>query len=106
MYPTLPYWVDWGPILVAVVASYLVANVIIVCSKYRQNQRIGQKTQDLALSSSSMKSPVPVTIITGYLGVGKTTLFNNILRSSQHKRRILALVNEFGDAAIDHQLLV
>lgn len=39
---------------------------------------------------------VPVTIVTGYLGAGKTTFLNFIL-TEQHDRRIAVILNEFGE---------
>ena len=47
---------------------------------------------------------VPVTIITGFLGCGKTTLVNHILQNESSKR-ILVIENEIGDESIDHELL-
>lgn len=41
---------------------------------------------------------VPVTLITGFLGAGKTTLVHHILNAS-HKHRIAVIVNEFGDTS-------
>ncbi|CAD6344038.1 unnamed protein product [Miscanthus lutarioriparius] len=41
-------------------------------------------------------SPVGVTIITGYLGAGKSTLVNYIL-NEQHGKRIAVILNEFGE---------
>jgi G3E family GTPase len=49
--------------------------------------------------------PVPVTLLVGFLGSGKTTLANRIL-SEQHDQRIAVIVNEFGDVGIDGQLIV
>src|SRR5262249_37220346 len=49
--------------------------------------------------------PVPVTLLVGFLGSGKTTLANRIL-SEQHNQRIAVIVNEFGDVGIDGQLIV
>src|SRR5499426_1305859 len=49
--------------------------------------------------------PVPVTLLVGFLGSGKTTLANRIL-SAQHGQRIAVIVNEFGDVGIDGQLIV
>lgn len=47
---------------------------------------------------------IPVTIITGFLGAGKTTFVNNILQKYSDTR--FALVeNEFGDVAIDTKLI-
>mgnify|MGYP001399654587 CR=1 FL=1 len=46
----------------------------------------------------------PVTILGGYLGSGKTTLVNHMLRNNTNKR-IAILVNEFGDLPIDEDLI-
>lgn len=48
---------------------------------------------------------IPVTIVTGFLGSGKTTLINHILEG-QHGRKIAVIVNEFGEIGIDGQLMV
>ncbi|AEF88706.1 cobalamin synthesis protein P47K [Delftia sp. Cs1-4] len=50
-------------------------------------------------------SLIPVTILTGFLGSGKTSLLNRILRD-QHGHRIAVIENEFGEAGIDNELLV
>jgi cobalamin biosynthesis protein CobW len=47
---------------------------------------------------------IPVTIITGFLGAGKTTLIRQLLQNPQG-RRIAVLVNEFGEVGIDGDLL-
>ncbi|PSL45491.1 cobalamin biosynthesis protein CobW [Chitinophaga niastensis] len=47
---------------------------------------------------------VPVTIITGFLGSGKTTLISHLLRNNQG-RRLAVIVNEFGAMGIDGDLI-
>ncbi|MBV6658153.1 MAG: cobalamin biosynthesis protein CobW, partial [Devosiaceae bacterium] len=47
-----------------------------------------------------MTSPIPATIITGFLGAGKTTLIQNLIRTAGGKRLAL-IVNEFGDLGFD-----
>jgi|TARA_B110000971_G_scaffold221701_1_gene270007 G3E family GTPase len=48
---------------------------------------------------------IPVTVITGFLGSGKTTLVNRIL-TEQHGRKVAVIVNEFGEVSIDGQLII
>ena len=49
------------------------------------------------------KSRVPVTLVTGFLGSGKTTLINAALRSPELSKTVV-VVNEFGEVGLDHQL--
>jgi len=42
------------------------------------------------------RTPCPVTILSGFLGSGKTTLVQHILKSPNHGRRIAVIENEFG----------
>jgi len=51
-----------------------------------------------------MAAKIPVTVITGFLGSGKTTLIRHLLQHSRG-RRIAVLVNEFGELGIDGDLL-
>lgn len=52
-----------------------------------------------------MDSPsIPITVLTGFLGSGKTTLANVMLRDAS-LRNALVLVNEVGDISIDHHLM-
>lgn len=48
---------------------------------------------------------IPVTIITGFLGAGKTTLVNHLLDQC-HDAFIGVIVNEFGEVGIDGELIV
>ncbi|MFN0251262.1 MAG: CobW family GTP-binding protein [Kofleriaceae bacterium] len=52
-----------------------------------------------------MSDRVPFTILTGWLGAGKTTALNRML-AAQHGKRIAVLVNELGRISIDTQLIV
>lgn len=47
---------------------------------------------------------VPVTLLTGFLGAGKTTLLNHLIRDPS-AGRIAVIMNEFGDAGLDHDLI-
>lgn len=47
---------------------------------------------------------IPITIITGFLGVGKTTLLHSMLKNANGKR-IAVLVNEFGEMDVDGNLI-
>ena len=50
-------------------------------------------------------SPIPITVLTGFLGSGKTTVLKR-LGELGTLDRTLVLVNEFGDVGLDHELLV
>jgi cobalamin biosynthesis protein CobW len=49
-------------------------------------------------------SKIPATIVTGFLGSGKTTLIQNVIRQSAG-RRVAVIVNEFGDKGFDGDLI-
>ncbi|KAK8244008.1 CobW domain-containing protein [Phyllosticta capitalensis] len=49
-------------------------------------------------------APIPITIITGFLGSGKTTLILNLIPQLPADYKLALLKNEFGDVAIDSQL--
>ena len=51
-----------------------------------------------------MASKIPVTIITGFLGSGKTTLIRNLIQNADG-RRLAVIVNEFGEMGIDGEIL-
>ncbi|PWJ22431.1 cobalamin biosynthesis protein CobW [Jannaschia seohaensis] len=47
---------------------------------------------------------IPATIVTGFLGAGKTTLIRHLLQNAEG-RRIALIVNEFGDLGVDGGIL-
>lgn len=49
-------------------------------------------------------APIAVTLLTGFLGAGKTTLLRHIL-NERHGFKIAVIENEFGEVAIDNQLI-
>ncbi|SEQ50111.1 CobW family GTP-binding protein [Natrinema salaciae] len=49
-------------------------------------------------------SRIPVTVVSGYLGAGKTTLINHVL-SNPGDRRVAVIVNDMGEVNIDADLL-
>lgn len=49
-------------------------------------------------------SKIPVTVITGFLGAGKTTLIRHLMANPQGKR-LAVLVNEFGTVGVDGEIL-
>ncbi|HVZ41721.1 MAG TPA: GTP-binding protein [Candidatus Kapabacteria bacterium] len=57
------------------------------------------------MNTRTSGQPVPVTIITGYLGSGKTTLLNALL-AGDHGLRVAVIQNEFGEIAVDNDLVL
>ena len=54
---------------------------------------------------AEQQNMVPVTILTGFLGSGKTTLINRVLKE-RHGQRIAVIENEFGEAGVDNDILL
>jgi len=61
-------------------------------------------TSSAAERAAEPLSTLPTVVIGGYLGAGKTTLVNHLLRQAAG-RRIAVLVNDFGDVNIDADLI-
>lgn len=55
-------------------------------------------------TETSANDTTPITVVTGFLGAGKTTLVNYILKE-QNNWKIAVLENEFGEVAIDDGLV-
>jgi cobalamin biosynthesis protein CobW len=53
---------------------------------------------------NSSLARIPCTIVTGFLGAGKTTLIRHVIANAQG-RRLAIIVNEFGDVGIDGEIL-
>ena len=53
--------------------------------------------------NTTVKGRLPVTLVTGFLGSGKTTLINKALKSPDLARTVV-VVNEFGEVGLDHKL--
>ena len=49
-------------------------------------------------------SKIPVTVVTGFLGSGKTTLIRHLIETTEG-RRLAVIVNEFGDVGVDGEIL-
>jgi G3E family GTPase len=52
----------------------------------------------------ALASKIPVTIITGFLGSGKTTLISQLVRQPE-MNRVALVINEVGEIGIDHDLV-
>ncbi len=51
-----------------------------------------------------MPAKIPATVVTGFLGAGKTTLIRHMLQNAEGKR-IALIINEFGDLGVDGDIL-
>ncbi len=60
--------------------------------------------QKSSLSTDSASSLVPVTLLTGFLGSGKTTVLNHLVAQSE-LADALVIINEFGEMALDHMMV-
>jgi cobalamin biosynthesis protein CobW len=53
---------------------------------------------------SGFARKIPATIVTGFLGAGKTTLIRHVLETA-NGRRLALIINEFGDVGVDGDIL-
>ncbi len=79
------------------------------CQLKKENSRSGTLNKRRQIyffqhHKAKMAAKIPVTVITGFLGSGKTTLIRHLLQHNQG-RRIAVMVNEFGELGIDGELL-
>ncbi|OHV78131.1 cobalamin biosynthesis protein CobW [Ensifer sp. LCM 4579] len=54
--------------------------------------------------AKTQQGKIPATVITGFLGAGKTTMIRNLLQNADGKR-IALIINEFGDLGVDGDVL-
>lgn len=105
-----------------VIGSFVLTQILVHFLQRRRLERIERKSLELcetvpagsnrtaAQADGSAKPPavagnVPITIVTGFLGSGKTTLVNRMLTSNEHGLRIAVIENELGAISIDHALI-
>ncbi|HEY8609861.1 MAG TPA: GTP-binding protein, partial [Roseomonas sp.] len=64
----------------------------------------GSATASLRVAASPASGRVPVLVVTGALGSGKTTLIRRLLADPRYDRTAV-VVNEFGEVGLDHALI-
>ena len=65
------------------------------------------KEPDIAVNgqTSAPQAAIPITVVTGFLGAGKTSLVNHLVAARSGAERIGIIVNEAGDIGLDGELL-
>jgi G3E family GTPase len=53
----------------------------------------------------AQQGPIPITVVSGFLGAGKTSLINRVVKARAGQERIGVVVNEAGEVGLDGQLL-
>ena len=89
-------------VAVVVVVSFVLTQLLLACLQRKRLQRIEEKS--LSLCAKAGTRQVPITVITGFLGSGKTTLVNRVL-TADHGKRVVVIENELGSVSIDHSLI-
>jgi G3E family GTPase len=87
-------------IILTFILSICIANYVVLLKKRHLHETL---TKLISLSPR-LSHQIPVTIVTGFLGAGKTVLLNRLL-SNPGKRKICVIENELGAVSIDHSLL-
>lgn len=106
---------EFAALIAGILCSLFVANVAAFYGKYKAHQRLQEMKKKLFSSNNKdisttegKGSRVPITLVTGFLGSGKTSLLNHILYRAPKdlNLRLMVLVNEFGRLSVDHSLLL
>ena len=100
---------DTSTTAAAVVGSFILTHVLMACMQRLRLRRIERKSLELceepvAALSAADAARLPITVVTGFLGSGKTTLVNRVLTGG-HGRRVVVIENEVGAISIDHELI-
>src|SRR4029450_12782755 len=74
------------------------------CPQAHHRPRAAGETRRAIPGAVMSVAKVPCTIVTGFLGAGKTTLVRHVLENADG-RRLAVIVNEFGDVGIDGEIL-
>lgn len=61
-------------------------------------------TSERLAGRSGGRALIPVSLLTGFLGSGKTTVLNHMLRQPELARTVV-VINEFGEIGLDHELV-
>jgi G3E family GTPase len=74
-------------------------------SRLVANQRSGQrKSKSMRPKDTDLTQRLPVSLLTGFLGSGKTTVLNHLVRQPALARTVV-VINEFGEIGLDHELV-
>eukprot|EP00039_Didymoeca_costata_P010360 m.139441 g.139441 ORF g.139441 m.139441 type:complete len:415 (+) comp14799_c0_seq1:1727-2971(+) len=88
--------------------KYQGQNGFIHCRMYKchnqQKQQQQQQYQQQPRQQQEQQEQLPITIITGFLGAGKTTFLKYLLQTQTEKKYVV-IENEFGEESIDTMLL-
>ena len=100
---------DTSTTAAAVVGSFILTHILMACMQRLRLRRIERKSLELceepvAAPSAGDAARLPITVVTGFLGSGKTTLVNRVLTGG-HGRRVVVIENEVGAISIDHELI-
>jgi len=99
-----------GKVAAVLLVTFILSQLLLSWLHAVRAKRIDRKVAQLCEQSpkhecqSNPPESLPVTLITGFLGSGKTCLVNRIL-AGDHGQRILVIENELGAISIDHELI-
>ncbi len=110
-WPWPPAWGTVAAVAAVLAGSFIMTQVLLTWMQHWRLRRIEDKSLQLCArgraadaAPAGSEKRVPITIVTGFLGSGKTTLVNRVLTGT-HGRRVVVIENEVGAISIDHELI-
>ena len=111
-WPWPPAWGTVAAVAAVLAGSFIMTQVLLTWMQHWRLRRIEDKSLQLCArgraadaAPAGSEKRVPITIVTGFLGSGKTTLVNRVLTGT-HGRRVVVIAKEHRALGVDPRAML